>query len=221
MSYGIVKGRRVVVIPDPDNRLGAHYQAERLLFVWQAASNNVSPRTFDWNPIAFDYFSDWGGEVQLPSKLWQMGSEVDGGMLQPHNRAGKGVAWIATWKRAVRDRRPAVDAAGELLWRPRICPYFGTKEKAAALNQFGVGAFDTKGHESWAERDEKLYAAFLRLWPEPVTGEYFDDKRRVETPADLVDACLLYQWSERLPFGLTFADDADSAFFREQQPMLV
>ena len=102
MSYTIERGSRVLSLKTADPRFSPGIYEETLIFLHATADNNVHPRTYDWNVLATGQFSGWGGEIQVPSKIWELGEAADGGSIQPYGKFVSGLSYVKSWKQAVK-----------------------------------------------------------------------------------------------------------------------
>jgi hypothetical protein len=208
MSYAIEKGKRVVVIPtNGDKRFSLSSQL--LVFTAASCDNNVFPKEYDWHILAVDTFSDWGGEIQLPAHLWEYAHCADGGGIKPHGRETTGIAYIQSWKKAVRDRFSAFNTRGETVWHPRYALWGAIPENVQDLQRINdPDAFSPR----YKHLREPLYQAFRNLFPDRI------ERNNVwgivyHTP-NLLDALFLYQHREHLPFNFYLSDDENCRFLR-------
>jgi len=208
MSYTIERGKRVLELTTDDKRFQP-FLGTTLVYVMAASSNNVSPRHYDWEACAIAHHSEWGKEIQVPQKIWQMGYWADGGSIKPWDRQVTGLNYVKAWKQAVKERRP-IDG-----WTPRVSIWVNP-DHAKAINDTGKEAF---AHESVAKDTQaELYDAFKRLFPEPFV---ISDKRWaanlwacVTNHEQLLDAVFLYDRKEYLPFGLHLVDREGCSFLK-------
>ena len=136
MSYSIEKGKRVLTFKTDDARFNCNVFGEILLFVVACSDNNVYPRTYDWNVVATDHFSDWGKEIQLPARIWEAACGADGGSVKPYDRNISGIGYIKTWKQAVKERLPVFTPEGKTLWHPTVSIWAGTDDKQQEKSRF-------------------------------------------------------------------------------------
>ena len=175
MSYEIERGKRVLSLKTADKRLAD--RGEILLFAHACASNNVSPRTYDWSVCAIDTFRVWSGNIMLPLSIWNAGYAADGGSIKPWGKGVSGLTYVKAWKDAVVKRRP-VDG-----WKPLVSLYL-SQEQVDQLNRCetaGPGIF-----AAYMNDDEApiRHAAFKRLFSGVL------HRGSVETYADTPEALL-------------------------------
>jgi hypothetical protein len=207
MSYTIEKAKRVVVINAKDDSRFSPFN-QLLVFAAASADNNVYPREYDWHVVAVDHFSDWGGEIQLPCRLWECAHAADGGGIKPHGRETTGIAYIKAWKQAVKDRYPALDAKGNACWHPTYTLWGAIPETPEDLQRINdPDAFSPR----YKHLREPLYRAFCNLFPNRIESNHaYGIAYRT---SDLFDALFLYQNREHMPFNFYLGDRENSPFF--------
>jgi len=217
MSYSIERGKRVLTFKTDDQRFNCNVFGENLLFVVACSDNNVYPRTYDWNVVATDHFSEWAKEIQLPVRIWEAACGTDGGSIKPYDRNISGIGYIKTWKQAVKERFPVLTPEGKPLWHPTVSIWAGIDDKQQeAINRQGVELFSPR----WKHLRQPLYDAFKRLFPGPLRVS--NTTCRVYDAGRFLDAVFLFQNREDLPFKLYLVDREDCRFLRQgAQPELL
>lgn len=219
MSYSIERGKRVLTFKTDDPRFNCNVFGETLLFVAACSDNNVYPRTYDWNIIATGNFSSWADEIQLPVALWEAAHAADAGGIKPYDREVSGVGYIKSWKQRVKLRVPVLSPEGKLRWFPTVSIWAGVMEntcKPEEINSNGAALFSPK----YSHLRQKLYGAFKRLFPNPLTGS--NVTRPIYDLEAFLDGVFLYIHRRELPFNLYITDREDSRFMRsgEQREFL-
>ena len=205
MSYYIEKHKRVVTFPfQPQPGMGYH-ASEVMIFLTAGSCNNVSPRTYDWDVCAIREFSEWSGEIQLPSAIWQSAHDADGGGIKPGGRDCSGTAYIRQWKQAVTERYPCV-RDGTLLWHPRVSAWHwkdssgDLKHEPAEINEQGADLFSPK----YKHLRAPLHAAFKRLFEKPLSGS--NTSTHLYSLEAMNDAVFLWMNREHLPTSFHLCD---------------
>jgi hypothetical protein len=210
MSYSIEHGKRVLTITDPEHKRFGRYvdSGELLLFLMSSASNNVSPRRYDWRVFASDDFSDWGGEIQMPTRVWELGAAADGGGIQPYNKCVSGLSYLKAWKLAAAKRAPMIGPDDSVLWAPDVAMNVGYAYDDASRKHWDERAaeFNAKGAAEFGKHDaEQLHAAFKRLFPDPIERGY--NPTFLRTAAAVRDAVYLWINRSAIPFGFELRAD--------------
>jgi hypothetical protein len=210
MSYTIERGKRVLALKTEDKRFDPCH-GELILFVHASACNNVSPRTYDWNAIAHDHASEWGGNVIVPSTIWQCGADADGGSIKPWGKDVSGLAYVKAWKQAVKERR-SIDG-----WMPKASiwvgdNYFANDEADARADDVNAKGAALFGGKYPALYGQPLFEAFKRLFPGTLKPGL--ETAYVHTREELLDAVYLFIHRKKLPVSFYLGDHEDSAFLK-------
>lgn len=212
MSYEIEKGKRVLVLNlEKTDYAGDYFKnsyGEWAVYLWAHDSNNVSPRRFEWRVVAVDQLTKWAGEIQLPTRIWEMGHAADGGTIQPYQRVCSGLNYVKAWKTAAKNRYPIFGEDGGMKWLPTIQLYTGGGSRAEEINTRGAAVFaEKRGYDA-----DQLYAATKRLFPDPLRREY---QSTVASDANrLADALYLYHNREELPFSISIESEPETYFLK-------
>lgn len=204
MSYTIERHKRVLELKTDDKRF-APYLGNTILFVSSSSCNNVSPRHYNWSVMALDHCRDWDGNILVPDTIWRCGAAADGGGIKPWGKETSGLAYVKSWKLAVKNRTP-IDG-----WKPHVTIWCGTygqeaQELAKKVNDSDVWT----GHNG-----PELHGAFKRLFPGNVSAS--SNSAYVQNHAQLLDAVYLYVNRKSLPFDFFLSDSEHSAFFNVEK----
>lgn len=206
MSYDIERGKRVLTIPkDSDKRFNCW---DHNVYLWCSACSNVHPQRFAWSVVAVGSSSEWGGEIMLPLKMWEMAHYADGGGIKPNNRDVSGVAYIKAWKEAAKQAKSVFDADGQPLWRPQVNLFLGLNNypEIDAMADQGIEAFKP------AYNRAEIFETFKRLFPEKLRGSW--ESSYVVTRENLLDAVFLWQHREYLPFACSLENSEREEILR-------
>ncbi len=198
MSYEIEKAKGVftVRIPEEQKERFLSYGHESLeVFAIQSASNNVVPRRFYWNAVATDSVSIWGGRPMLPSTIWALAKDADGGGVKPQGRNCSGTAYIKQWQEAVKNRRAWDGSLREIsVWE--------AGGKKLPLSDLFSLAPDAPQWCDFASRRPCVHAAFHALFRNHI-GPRTNLRQFISPNTSLFfDAVFLFHVRRDLPFSV-------------------
>lgn len=144
MSYTIVRKRRVIIL-DATGHEAFRVFPHIAIFMQQSSCNNVSPRTYEWTAIGRTCDSDkapnsWGGEIELPQRIWDAACAADMGSVKPYDRDISGVEYIRSWKKAA--QTPLRVDLANLRWFPELSIYAFDKCDATRFHDDGLEAIN-------------------------------------------------------------------------------